>query len=119
VWLLIFTDPPLARVGLSERDAGRLDLAVRVGRLPISAGLRTRTISETTGFMKALVDAKSDRILGFTMVGPEAGEVLAVVQAAMVAGLPYTGRRDAMFTHPTMAEGLVFLFANVPPASAR
>lgn len=113
----MFTDPPLGRVGMSERDAGRLGIAVRVGRLPISAVLRTRTISETTGFMKTLVDAKSDRILGYTMVGPEAGEVMAVVQAAMLAGMPYTGLRDAMFTHPTMAEGLVFLFANVPPAS--
>ena len=112
----MFTDPPLARVGLNERDAAKLGIAVRVARLPISAVLRTRTISETTGFMKALVDAASDRILGFTMLGPEAGEVMAVVQAAMLAGLPFTGLRDAILTHPTMAEGLVSLFANVPPA---
>jgi Pyridine nucleotide-disulphide oxidoreductase, dimerisation domain len=57
-------------------------------------------------------------IMGFTMLGPEAGEVMAVVQTAMLAGLPYRGLREAMFTHPTMAEGLVFLFANVPPNSA-
>jgi len=115
----MFTDPPLARVGLSERDAGRLGRAVRVARLPMSAVLRTRTIAETTGFMKALVDAESDRILGFTMLGPEAGEVMAVVQAAMLAGMPYTGLRDAIFTHPTMAEGLVFLFGAVPSRAAR
>ncbi len=115
----MFTDPPLARVGLSEGDAGRVGLAVRVARLPMSAVLRTRTISETTGFMKALIATESDRILGFTMLGPEAGEVMAVVQAAMLAGMPHTGLRDAIFTHPTMAEGLVFLFANVPSGAAR
>jgi pyruvate/2-oxoglutarate dehydrogenase complex dihydrolipoamide dehydrogenase (E3) component len=114
----LFTDPPLARVGLSEHDAGHLGLAVRVAKLPISAVLRTRTISETHGFMKALVEAQSDRILGFTMLGPEAGEVMAVVQTAMLAGMPYGGLREAIFTHPTMAEGLVFLFANVPLKSA-
>ncbi len=114
----LFTDPPLARVGLSERDASRLGLAVRVATLPISAVLRTQTIDETHGFMKALVDAQSDRILGFTMLGPEAGEVMAVVQTAMLAGLPYPGLRDAIWTHPTMAEGLGSLFANVPPKAA-
>jgi pyruvate/2-oxoglutarate dehydrogenase complex dihydrolipoamide dehydrogenase (E3) component len=114
----LFTDPPLARVGLSERDADRLGLAVRVAMLPISAVLRTRTISETHGFMKALIEAQSDRILGFTMLGPEAGEVMAVVQTAMLAGMPHWGLREAIFTHPTMAEGLVFLFANVPLRSA-
>jgi pyruvate/2-oxoglutarate dehydrogenase complex dihydrolipoamide dehydrogenase (E3) component len=113
----LFTDPPLAWVGLSERDAGRLGLAVRVVKLPIDAVLRTRTISETHGFMKALAEAQSGRILGFTMLGPEAGEVMAVVQASMLAGMPYRGLREAIFTHPTMAEGFVFLFANVPPKS--
>jgi pyruvate/2-oxoglutarate dehydrogenase complex dihydrolipoamide dehydrogenase (E3) component len=111
----LFTDPPLARVGLSEREAGRRGVEVRVATLPMSAVLRTQTIAETRGFMKALVDAQSDRILGFTMLGPEAGEVMAVVQTAMVAGMPYPGVRDAILTHPTMAEGLGSLFANVPP----
>jgi pyruvate/2-oxoglutarate dehydrogenase complex dihydrolipoamide dehydrogenase (E3) component len=115
----MFIDPPLARVGLNEREAGRLGLAMRVAKLPSSAVLRTRTISETSGFMKALVEAQSDRILGFTMLGPEAGEVMAIVQTAMVAGMPYTGLRDAIFTHPTMAEGLVFLMANVPSKAVR
>ena len=86
----LFTDPPLARVGLSEVDARRQGIAVRVAKLPISAVLRTRTLGETRGFMKALVDAKGDRILGFTMIGSEAGEVMAVAQTAMLAGLPYT-----------------------------
>jgi pyruvate/2-oxoglutarate dehydrogenase complex dihydrolipoamide dehydrogenase (E3) component len=110
----MFTDPPLARVGLSETEAGQRGIPVRVARLPMTAVLRARTIGETRGFMKALIDAQGDRILGFTMLGPEAGEVVAVVQTAMMAGLPYTALRDAVLTHPTMAEGLTALFAEVP-----
>ena len=64
--------------------------------------------------MKALVGADHDRILGFAMIGPEAGEVMAVVQTAMLAGMPYTGLRDAILAHPTMAEGLGPLFSRVP-----
>jgi hypothetical protein len=63
--------------------------------------------------MKALVGEVDDRILGFTMIGAEAGEVIAAVQTAILAGLPYTGLRDAILTHPTMAEGLGSLFSNV------
>jgi pyruvate/2-oxoglutarate dehydrogenase complex dihydrolipoamide dehydrogenase (E3) component len=110
----MFTDPPLARVGLSEAEARHQGIAVRVAKLPIAAVLRTRTTSETRGFMKALVEANGDRILGFTMLGAEAGEVMAVVQTAMLAGLPYRGLRDAIIAHPTMAEGLGTLFSNVP-----
>jgi pyruvate/2-oxoglutarate dehydrogenase complex dihydrolipoamide dehydrogenase (E3) component len=84
----------------------------------MDAVLRTRTTGETRGFMKALLDARSDRILGFTMFGPQAGEVMAVVQTAMLAGMPYTGLRDAILAHPTMAEGLNALFEAVPPASS-
>lgn len=113
----MFIDPPLARVGLSEREAARKGIPVRVASLPTSAVLRTRTIDERQGFMKALV-SEHDEILGFTMIGPEAGEVMASVQMAMMAGLPYTGLRDAILTHPTMAEGLGSLFAKVPPRSA-
>jgi len=111
----MFTDPPLARVGLSEAEAHRRGIGVRVAKLPMRAVLRTWTISESRGFMKALVDSHGDRILGFTMLGPEAGEVMAAVQTAMLAGLPYTGLRDAILTHPTMAEGLTTLFASIPP----
>jgi pyruvate/2-oxoglutarate dehydrogenase complex dihydrolipoamide dehydrogenase (E3) component len=110
----LFTDPQLARVGLSETEARQKNIAIRVAKLPILSVLRSRTISETRGFMKALVEADGDRILGFAMLGPEAGEVVAVVQTAMLAGVPYTGLRDAILTHPTMAEGLGALFSNVP-----
>jgi pyruvate/2-oxoglutarate dehydrogenase complex dihydrolipoamide dehydrogenase (E3) component len=115
---VMFTDPPLARVGLSEGEAQRQGVPVRVGRLPMSQVLRTEATDEKTGFMKVVVSASDDRILGFTMIGAEAGEVLAVVQTAMMAGLPYTKLRDAVISHLTMAEGLGFLFAAVPDRSA-
>ena len=110
----MFTEPPLARVGLSEGEARRQGIAVRVTKLPIVAVLRSRTTSETRGFMKALVEADGNRILGFVMIGADAGEVMPVVQTAMLAGMPYTGLRDAIIAHPTMAEGLNELFSNVP-----
>src|SRR6516164_3328038 len=111
----MFTDPPLARVGLSEADAQRQGVGVRVARLPISRVLRAQTTGETEGFMKALIGARHDRILGFTMIGSEAGEVVATVQAAMLAELPYSTLRDAVLAHPTMAEGLGPLLSEVPP----
>jgi pyruvate/2-oxoglutarate dehydrogenase complex dihydrolipoamide dehydrogenase (E3) component len=111
----LFTDPELARVGLSEREARDRGVAYRLARIPLEAVLRARTLSETRGFLKALIEASGDRILGFTAFGAEAGEVMAVVQVAMLAGLPYTALRDAVLTHPTMAEGLAALFSSVPP----
>lgn len=113
----MYTDPPLARVGLSPGQAARGGKAVRVATLPVANVLRARTISETRGFMQAVIDAGSDRILGFTMIGPDAGEVLATVQTAMLAGMPYTGLRDAVLAHPTMAEGLNALLSRVPVRS--
>jgi pyruvate/2-oxoglutarate dehydrogenase complex dihydrolipoamide dehydrogenase (E3) component len=109
----LFTDPQVAHVGLTETEAQRRGIAVRVAKIPMTAVLRTRTIDETHGFMKALIEANGDRILGFTMIGPEAGEVMAVVEMAMLAGLPYTAPRDAILTHPTMAEGLNTLFSRI------
>ena len=85
----------------------------------MSAVLRTETTDETQGFMKALVGGSDDRILGFTMIGSEAGEVMAAVQTAMLANLPYSRLRDAVLAHPTMAEGLGPLFSNVPPRSVK
>jgi len=113
----VFTDPELARVGLSETEAKAQGIAYRLAKIPMLAVLRTRTLSETRGFMKALIDAKSDRILGFTVFGVGGGEIMASVQVAMIGGLPYTVLRDAIFTHPTLLEGLIPLFSAVPPAS--
>jgi pyruvate/2-oxoglutarate dehydrogenase complex dihydrolipoamide dehydrogenase (E3) component len=110
----MFTDPELARVGLNESEAKRRAIDFRLAKLPMAAVLRAVTLGETRGFVKVLIEAETDRILGFTAFGTEASEMMAAVQTAMLGGLPYTVLRDAIFTHPTVAEGLVFLLASVP-----
>ena len=110
----LFTDPELARVGMNESEARRRGIAYRLAKIPMAAVLRAVTLSETRGFVKILIDVQSDRILGFTVLGVEGSEMMAAVQTAMLGGLPYTVLRDAIFTHPTTAEGLVGLLANVP-----
>ncbi|HYY31387.1 MAG TPA: FAD-dependent oxidoreductase [Chthoniobacterales bacterium] len=110
----MFTDPEFARVGLSETEARERGVAYRLAKIPMATVYRARTLTETRGFLKALIDTESDRILGFTALGPEAGEIIAAVQVAMLGGLPYTALRDAIFTHPTMSEGLIPLFSAVP-----
>jgi pyruvate/2-oxoglutarate dehydrogenase complex dihydrolipoamide dehydrogenase (E3) component len=107
----IFTDPELAHVGLDEATAKQRGIATRVARMPMSGVLRAIAVGDTLGFMKMLIDPDTDKILGFTMLGAGAGEVVAVVQTAMLANLPYTALRDAVITHPTMAEGLTLLLA--------
>jgi pyruvate/2-oxoglutarate dehydrogenase complex dihydrolipoamide dehydrogenase (E3) component len=111
----LFTDPEFARIGLNEKEAKEHGIAYRLTKIPMVDVLRTRTLSETRGFMKALIDTNSDRILGFTVFGVGGGEIMASVQVAMIAGLPYTALRDAVFTHPTLIEGLIPLFSAVPP----
>jgi pyruvate/2-oxoglutarate dehydrogenase complex dihydrolipoamide dehydrogenase (E3) component len=115
----LFTDPELARVGLNECEAKKKGLAYRVAKMPAKAVLRTLTLSETRGFLKMLIDEHSNKMLGFTAFSAAAGELIAVVQTAMLNGAPFTSLRDSIFTHPTMAEGLTALLANVPvrPAS--
>jgi len=113
----LFTDPELARVGLSETEARDRGIPYRLTKIPIAAVLRTQTLSEKRGFLKALISTTSDEILGFTALGVNAGEIMSVVQTSMLAGQPYTTLRDAIFAHPTMAEGLGGLFAAVPARS--
>jgi pyruvate/2-oxoglutarate dehydrogenase complex dihydrolipoamide dehydrogenase (E3) component len=110
---VMFTDPQLARVGLSENEARQQGTPVRTAKLPMGNVLRTQATDENDGFMKVLVGANDDRIVGFAMIGSEAGEVLAAVQTAMLADMPYTKLRDAVIAHLTVAEGLGPLFANV------
>jgi len=112
----LFTDPELARIGLSETEAEAQGISYRLFKVPMEANLRARTLSETRGFVKALVEADSDRVLGFTAFGVGAGEILAAVQVAMIAGLPYTALRDAVLTHPTLTEGLITLFSSAASA---
>jgi pyruvate/2-oxoglutarate dehydrogenase complex dihydrolipoamide dehydrogenase (E3) component len=97
----------------------RQGITARVARLPMSAVLRTHTTGERDSFMKVLVGGNDDPILGFTMIGADAGEVMATVQTAMLADFPYSRLHDAVLAHPTMAEGLGSLFSNVPPRSVQ
>jgi pyruvate/2-oxoglutarate dehydrogenase complex dihydrolipoamide dehydrogenase (E3) component len=112
----LFTDPELARVGLNEKEANAQGIPYRLFKIPMEAVMRATTLSETQGFLKALVEADGDRILGFTGFGVGAGEILSSVQIAMTAGLPYTVLRDAVLTHPTLVEGLIPLFSSASSA---
>jgi len=106
----MFTDP---RVGRNESEARRDGVEYRLARMPMADVLRTRTVCEPRGFLKMLIGARSDEILGFTAFGVEASELMATVQTAMVGRMPFTMLRDAIFTHPTVSEGLVFLLGRV------
>jgi pyruvate/2-oxoglutarate dehydrogenase complex dihydrolipoamide dehydrogenase (E3) component len=115
----IFTDPELARVGHSESGARRSGIGYRLLTMPMAAVLRTRTLSEPRGFMKMLLAADSDEILGFTAFGAEASELMAAVQSAMIGGVPYTTLQNGIFAHPTTSEGLTFLLRSTPATPRR
>jgi pyruvate/2-oxoglutarate dehydrogenase complex dihydrolipoamide dehydrogenase (E3) component len=106
----VFIDPQLGRVGMTEREAREKGMEIRVAKLPMSRVARAIEVDETRGFMKAVVDARTDRILGAAILGLEGGEVVTVLQTAMMGDLPYTALRDAIFPHPTLAESLNNLF---------
>src|SRR5262249_58477656 len=105
--------------GLSQREAERQGTEARVAILPMDDVLGAQATDQRQGFMKALVDDSDGRIIGFTIIGAAAGEVLAAVQTAMLAGLPCSSLADADFAHPTMAEGLRMLFSKGPPQMAQ
>jgi pyruvate/2-oxoglutarate dehydrogenase complex dihydrolipoamide dehydrogenase (E3) component len=113
----MFTDPELARVGRNESEARRDGVEYRVAKMPMADVLRTETVSEPRGFLKMLIGANSDEILGFTAFGFEASEPMVAVQIAMIGGMPYTMLRETIFTHPTMSEGLIKLLTSVPAKS--
>ncbi|HTS16246.1 MAG TPA: FAD-dependent oxidoreductase [Verrucomicrobiae bacterium] len=108
----LFTDPELAHVGMTETEARTKGVEYRLAKMPMAAVLRTRTLSETRGFVKALV-GRDDRLVGFTAFGVEASEMMAVAQTAMLGKIPYSALGDAIFTHPTMAEGFTGLFSHL------
>ena len=110
----LYTDPELAHVGLDESQAKQQGIAYRLAKIPMAAVLRTRAMSETRGFLKVLVAATDDQVLGFTGFGEGAGEIMATVQLAIRAAIPYTVLRDMTITHPTLAEGIVALLSRVP-----
>ncbi len=111
----VFIEPEFARVGLNEQDAQQLDLPYRLAKLPMDVVPRARTMSTRTGFMKCLISSETDEILGFSMLGERAGEVMTILQTAMLGRIPFTILRDAILAHPTIAEGLNMLFGAVKP----
>ena len=107
----VFIDPQLGRAGMTEREARAQGRAIRVAKLAMSNVVRAIETGETRGFMKAVVDADSGQILGCAVLGSEGGEVMTIIQVAMLGKLTYTAMADAIFTHPLLAEGLNTLFA--------
>ena len=109
----VFMDPQLAGVGLREAEARAQGRKVRIARMPMENVARAQEVAETRGFMKAVVDGDSDRILGFVVLGLEGGEMMAAMELAMMGGLPYTALREAIFAHPTLMESFNNLFASL------
>jgi pyruvate/2-oxoglutarate dehydrogenase complex dihydrolipoamide dehydrogenase (E3) component len=107
-----FIDPQLANVGLSEDDARRQGRKVRVAKMPMNSVARALEMDESRGFMKAIVDAETNQILGATVLGIEGGEIMAVFEVAIMGKLPYTALQNGIFAHPTLAEGLNNLFSS-------
>lgn len=105
-----YIDPQFARVGMSETEAREAGRDVRVASMPMERVARALEIDDTSGMMKAIVDAGTDRILGAAILGAEGGEIMSVIQTAMMANLPYQSLRDAPYAHPTFAESLNNLF---------
>ncbi len=112
----VFIDPQLGRVGLSENDARQQGRKIHVAKLPMSAVARALEVDETRGFMKAIVDAETSQILGAAVLGIEGGEIMSVLETAMMGKLPYTALRDATYAHPTLAESLNNLFTAMDKA---
>jgi pyruvate/2-oxoglutarate dehydrogenase complex dihydrolipoamide dehydrogenase (E3) component len=108
----VYIDPQLGRVGMSEEDARANGRAVRVFRMHMDSVARAEEVDETRGFMKAVVDAETERILGCAILGIEGGELMSMVEIAMLGKLPYKVLRDAVFAHPTLAEAFNNLFAS-------
>ncbi len=110
---VLFSDPQLGRIGLSEKEAQHLDINYKVAKIPMNFIARSLEIDRSRGLIKALVDPESEQILGAAVLGIEGGEIMSMLEIAMMGNLPYTKLRDGIFAHPTLAEGLNTLFANL------
>ena len=108
----VFIDPQLGRVGLGEEEARQQGRTIRVAKMPMSYVARALEVDESRGFMKAIVDAETEQILGCAVLGIEGGEIMAMLEIAMMGRLPYTTLREAVFAHPTLAESLNNLFGS-------
>jgi pyruvate/2-oxoglutarate dehydrogenase complex dihydrolipoamide dehydrogenase (E3) component len=110
---VVFLDPQLGRIGFSEKEAEKADVPFKTVKMPMAHVARALEVDETQGFMKALVDPDSGKILGFACLGMEGGELMAVVQVAMAGGLTWRDLKEMIFAHPTLAESLNNLFGLV------
>jgi pyruvate/2-oxoglutarate dehydrogenase complex dihydrolipoamide dehydrogenase (E3) component len=108
----VYIDPQLGRIGLTEQEARAQGRTIRVAKIPTSWVARALEMSEPRGFIKAVVDAKTRQILGAAVLAVEGGEIMSMLEIAMMAKLPYTALADGIFAHPTLAEGLNTLFTN-------
>lgn len=106
----VYIDPQLGRIGMTETEARERGLEVRIAKMPMSWVARAIEMSETRGFMKAVIDAKTNRILGAAVLGVEGGELMSMLQIAMMGNLPYPDLKEAIFAHPTLAESINNLF---------
>ncbi len=111
----VFLDPQLGRIGLSEKEAVKQGKKIRIARIPMTSVARALETDRSRGFMKALVDPETDQILGAAILGEEGGELMAMIQIAMMGKLKYTVLREADLAHPTLAESLNTLFSNFQP----
>ena len=109
----VFIDPQLGRVGLSEKQAKEKGIRYRVAKMPMSYVARAIEMNETRGLMKVLVEQNSDKILGCAILGIDGGEIMAILQVAMMGDIPYTKLRDGIFAHPTLAESMNNLFMSM------
>src|SRR5258708_2954713 len=109
----VFIDPQLGRIGLTEQEAREQGRNIRVAKIPMSYVARALEVDESRGFMKAIVDAQTKQILGAAVLGIEGGEVMAMLEIAMLGKLPYTVLKEAIFAHPTLAESLNNLFMSL------
>jgi pyruvate/2-oxoglutarate dehydrogenase complex dihydrolipoamide dehydrogenase (E3) component len=109
----VFVDPQLGRIGITETEARNQGLDARVAKLPMNRIARAIEMSETRGFMKAVVDVETKQVLGCAVLGVEGGELMAMLEIAMIAHLPYTTLKEAIFAHPTLAESLNNLFVTI------
>jgi pyruvate/2-oxoglutarate dehydrogenase complex dihydrolipoamide dehydrogenase (E3) component len=109
----VYIDPQLGRVGLTEREARALGRPIRVAKIPMAFVTRAVETAESRGFIKAIVDAETRHILGAAVLAVEGGEIMSMLQIAMMGKLPYTALEDGIFAHPAFAEGLNRLFMNM------
>jgi pyruvate/2-oxoglutarate dehydrogenase complex dihydrolipoamide dehydrogenase (E3) component len=111
----VFTDPQLGRVGLTEKEARQAGRPLKVGKIPMAWVARAIERGETSGLMKIIIDAETDRVLGATVLGAEGGELVQILGTLMLAGAPYTLLKGAVYIHPTLAEGFWTLMEAVRP----